>query len=531
MKIILRNTVILGLLLTLAFPNYAQKFNIKFTKEEREWLDKHPVIYFGYEPSWPPYEIYTDGNYSGIVGEYVKILEREIGSRLVPYEDMTWKQSIEGLKNGVVKMVPCCAITPSRKKFLEFTDVYINDPIVVATARDYPKVIDLSDFKGKKIALPVNYYTAELISKDFNNIEIIYKSTVQDCLEAITYGEADAFVGTLGVINYYRHNKGFTNIRIAAPTYFKDNGIALAVSKEWKIFRDIAQKVFDRIPHAEKSEIRQKWLEKNDAESFDWSKFTIYGVVILLIVLTIIGILYYWNNILRENIKKRKQIENDLRESLLAIKRQDNEKRVLLQEIHHRVKNNLQIVSSMMRLQSNMSKSEEAVEILRQAVERVSTIALVHEKIYNTPNLDKVCLSEYTISLVDEIISNHSSESLPKFIRPNKRICLKLDYIVPFALILNELVTNSLKYAFKHQSNPQIAIELNEKNGKFVFKYWDNGQWHENEQSDLFGTSLIDIFTEQLNGEYELDKRPHGTFYNFHFDIPVVDRTDTDSKE
>lgn len=516
------NIILFALLWLFTTSVWAQNYNIKFTQEEKEWLEEHPVIYFGYEPNWPPYEMFIDGTYSGIVGEYINILARETGVRLIPLEDMTWQRSIDGLKNGDVQMVPCCAITPNRKKFLEFTEIYMDDPIVITTAKNYPKVIDLSDFIGKRVALPENYYTAELIQKDFDGINIIYKKNIQECLEAVTFGDADAFVGNLGVINYFLHNKGFTNLRIAAPTYFNNSGIALAVSKEWKIFRDIAEKVFSRIELKEKSTIRQKWLDQPVSKDFDWSIFTFYGVLILLIVLTIIAVLYYWNNVLRENIKKKKKIENELRESLLEIKRQDNEKKVLLQEIHHRVKNNLQIVSSMMRLQANMSKSIEAVETLREAVERVSTIALVHDKIYNSPHLDKVCLSEYSASLVEEIISNYASEKAPEFIRPDKQICVNLDYIVPFALIVNELVTNSIKYAFKNQIKPQIGLNLDENNESFSFKYWDNGQWQENKQSDLFGTSLIDIFTEQLNGKYEIDKRPHGTFYNFKFEIPIL---------
>lgn len=516
------------LLLLIAFQYspaiIGQQFNIKFTQEEKQWLDEHPVIYFGYEPNWPPYEIYKDGDYQGIVGEYVKILERETGVRLIPHKEMSWEKSLAGLKDGTIRMVPCCAITPSRREFLAFTDVYIDDPIVIVTRRDYPKVIDLESLNGAKVVLPKSYYTAELIKKNHGDIEIVYRDNIQQCLEALTFEEADAFVGNLGVINYFIHNQGFTNLRIAAPTYFKHSGIALATVKEWKIFRDIAQKVFNRIPPAEKAKIREKWLDHEVHESFNWSRLTTYAVIIILVGLVIIAILYYWNNVLRDNIQKRKRIENELRDSLLALKRQDNEKKVLLQEIHHRVKNNLQIVSSMIRLQANMTKNEQAVETLREAVERVSTIALVHEKIYNTPNLDKVCLSEYSIDLVQEIISNFTGDTHPEFHKPHQKVCIGLDYIVPYALILNELVTNSLKYAFSEQKKPKIGISFNVEEAYLVFNYWDNGKWKENEQTDLFGTSLIDIFTEQLNGEYSLNKADDGTSYTFRFAIKVEEK-------
>jgi two-component sensor histidine kinase/ABC-type amino acid transport substrate-binding protein len=500
---------------------HGQQYNIKYTQEEKQWIAEHPIIYFGYEPNWPPYEIYTEGSYQGIVGEYVKILERETGIRLIPHGDMSWEKAIKGLEDGTIRMVPSCAITPSRKKYLEFTDVYIDDPIVIVTRRDYPKVIDLSSLNGAKVVLPKSYYTAELIEGEYADIEIIFRESIEACLASLTFEEADAFVGNLGVVNYYIHNHGFTNLRIAAPTYFKQSGIALAVVKEWKVFRDIAQKVFNRISPSEKAHIREKWLGYEAQESFNWSKFTTYAVVVILIGLVIIAVLYYWNNVLRDTIQKRKRIESELRDSLVALKRQDNEKKVLLQEIHHRVKNNLQIVSSMIRLQANMTKNEQAVETLREAVERVSTIALVHEKIYNTPNLDKVCLSEYSIDLVQEIISNYSGDKHPEFQKPEKKICIGLDYIVPFALILNELVTNTLKYAFSKQNRPEIGLSFKVEEGNLVFHYWDNGTWKQNEQTDLFGTSLIDIFTEQLNGEYSLNKASNGTYYTFRFAIKV----------
>jgi len=104
---------------------------IEFTQIEKEWISKHPIINFGYEPQWAPYEIYENGEYKGIVGEYVKILERETGIDMNPIPNMTWGKAITGLKKGEINIVPCCAITPERKEFLYFSDTYIEDPMVI----------------------------------------------------------------------------------------------------------------------------------------------------------------------------------------------------------------------------------------------------------------------------------------------------------------------------------------------------------------------------------------------------------------
>lgn len=519
-KLLLHNVLLLFLLLNTTSSIGLLAQNISFTEEEQQWIEDHPTVMFGYEPNWEPYEIYTNGNYEGIVGEYVKILAEATGINFKPIPDISWSETINGLKDGSVMMSPSCAKTPNREKVLNFTDTYIKDPLVVVTRVDYEPISQLSDLKNKKIALPRNYYTAELIKTDYPSIEIVEENGIQEALESLTYGSVDAFVGNLGVVNYYMYNKGFTNIKVVAPTYFSGGGdIALATTKSEPILRDIAQKVFNAIPAQQNYEIRGKWLNSNVNYGVPWNTIIKWIIVTSIVVIGVIGFLYYWNKTLRKYIHAKKKSEQQLKESLIEIKKQDNEKKVLLQEIHHRVKNNLQVVSSMIRLQASYNKDPEASKTLHEADERIKTIALIHEKIYQSPNLDKVCLEEYSKSLINEIITNFSA---PKNLEVNintSRICIHIDYIVPFALILNELVTNSLKYAFQNVSIPKIKLDIERKDHLLIVRYFDNGKWKENPNSDNFGTSLIDVFTEQLEGEYSLNKEANGTEYRFKLKV------------
>tara|TARA_B110000285_G_scaffold72692_1_gene83697 strand:+ start:38 stop:1549 length:1512 start_codon:yes stop_codon:yes gene_type:complete len=499
--------------------NHAQ--SIEFTVEEQQWIKDHPIVNFGYEPKWSPYEIYENGEYTGIVGDYVQRIELETGIDMVPIPNMTWEEAIQGLKNGSINMVPSCAITPERKEYLEFTDLYIDDPIVIVTRTDYQHVGGLEDLNGHTVALPKSYYTTELIGSDYPEINISELKGVEDCLEALSFGSADAFVGNLGVISYNINNNGFTNLKIAAPTHYKRNGIAMAFTKDWVILRDICNKVIRSVSFKEKSEIRNKWISVRYEHGIDWVTVMKWSSIVGVFLMILFAQFYYWNKNLRKENKLRSEVENKLRESLLVISKQHDEKGILLQEIHHRIKNNLQIVTSIMNLRSSTIDDQFVKGVLDEAIERVSSIALIHDKIYNSKEVNDVLVKDYFESLVMEIVSNLYHQDIKTTIKSNIS-SLDMNTLVPLALMLTELLTNSTKYGLKDQKNPELEIDFNLVGGKLELRYFDNGLWVENSESDNFGTSLINTLTKQLNGNYELNKSNKGTEYLFSFDFSLV---------
>ena len=157
------------------------------------------------------------------------IIEKETGIDLKPIPNLTWKKSLKGLRNGTIKMVPCCAVTPNREEYLNFSDIYIEDPIVIVSRKPGPYLSKLEDLKNKKIALSNNYYTIELIKNKYPDIEIIEKESIIQCLESVTNGEASAFVGNLNVITYHMNHMGFNNLHIVGTTPFKSGNIALTL--------------------------------------------------------------------------------------------------------------------------------------------------------------------------------------------------------------------------------------------------------------------------------------------------------------
>lgn len=206
------------------------------------------------------------------------------------------------------------------------------------------------------------------------------------------------------------------------------------------------------------------------------------------------------------------------------VEKHAKEKTVLLQEIHHRVKNNLQVITSLLRMQSGNSVSEETKKHFEGAINRIMTMALVHQKMYEKDNLGEIKLGEYLNSLINDLNSSTSSEFKISFDILTSVEKVGMKSIVPLALIVTELVTNSIKHAFnENDKEPKIKLvigEIDADSGFFTVNYSDNGKWKPNDETS-FGTELIEMLTEQLEGSFDLVKEDSGTTYSFS--IKTVD--------
>jgi two-component sensor histidine kinase/CheY-like chemotaxis protein len=193
-------------------------------------------------------------------------------------------------------------------------------------------------------------------------------------------------------------------------------------------------------------------------------------------------------------------------ESNEALRRGAHEKTVMLQEIHHRVKNNLQMISSLINFQMEHLKNPETREILRVTQTRVHSIALIHEKLYQSPLLATVDMGDYTRGLVAMLMQTHEKQVFAE-VRAIDMV-LPIDIGLPIGLILSELVTNSLKHAFPAGGNeprpPAIIIDLRRDKSGFVLSVADNGIGLRHplsaQDTKSLGLRLVGMFAEQLGG-------------------------------
>ena len=197
------------------------------------------------------------------------------------------------------------------------------------------------------------------------------------------------------------------------------------------------------------------------------------------------------------DITVRKQVENKLKASL-------KEKEVLLKEIHHRVKNNLQIIYSLLRLQSGYIKDKQALEIFKDSQNRVRAMALIHENLYQTKDLAKIEFSEYIRKLTNNLIRCYNINNI--HINTNvEKLFLKIDTAIPCGLIINELISNAMKHAFKNGDKGEIYVEfITLQAGKYSLSVSDNGVGTKENISSLkkqsLGLELVWNLVEQLEG-------------------------------
>jgi two-component sensor histidine kinase len=202
-----------------------------------------------------------------------------------------------------------------------------------------------------------------------------------------------------------------------------------------------------------------------------------------------------------------------------------SDKTALLAEVHHRVKNNLAIVSGLLQLQSNSLDQEQAKEYLNQSVGRISSIAKVHELIYESDTFSSIPLKKYIENLVPTIINSMTTHSQKVELKMEiEEYTMNMNQVVYVGLLLNELITNTLKHAFSHNQGGLIEVAMYEKNSRIYFSYSDNGPGLESEDifhtSKSLGLTLVRTQLKQLKAEYDL-KCEQGFKLDFNFQTYV----------
>ena len=220
------------------------------------------------------------------------------------------------------------------------------------------------------------------------------------------------------------------------------------------------------------------------------------------------------NQQLQAEVTERMQAEEKIKASL-------KEKEVLLKEIHHRVKNNMQLISSILNLQSKYVEDEQALAIFKNGQSRIRSMAFVHEKMYESEDLAKIDFAEYVRSIAHYLFGLHEMSPRVRLNVDIKDILLDVNTAIPCALIINELLSNSLKYAFPEGIEGEICIQLSsDKDGKFTLIVEDNGIGFPKDldfrKTESLGMQLVIMLVEQLEGTVELDKSK-GTSFTITF--------------
>ncbi len=218
-------------------------------------------------------------------------------------------------------------------------------------------------------------------------------------------------------------------------------------------------------------------------------------------------------------------IGHDITEKIKAnerIQQSLQEKEVLLKEVHHRVKNNLQVISSILNLQSSYVKDQNTLNILKESQNRIKSMAFIHESLYQTKDFSSINFSEYIVNLSQKLIHTYSNSYVEiKLNLDVQTIFLNLDLAIPSGLIINEIVSNAIKYAFSdNDAENTIAIKVHTEGENLKLIIEDNGvglpEHIDFRNTESLGLQLVITLVDQLNGNIQIDNT-NGTKYTIIF--------------
>ncbi len=283
---------------------------------------------------------------------------------------------------------------------------------------------------------------------------------------------------------------------------------ALVYHKKYKLIADsiYSRDLLEEITHKDALFEKVKQDRKIETLSFQnelslnkikyKNKIILGGLVAILIIL---GLIYNLYRLYKKVTNQKEKVAQTLKE-----------KDLLLREIHHRVKNNLQLISSLLTLQGRSINDENVIQAINEGKSRVRSMAIIHQDLYNRENLTGLSVRTYLSKLSKELFDTYNIDKDRIKLNTNiEDLELDIDTMVPLGLIINELITNSLKYAFPGNEKGEIFISLSEQDNRLKLRIEDNGIGYDetkiNNQS--FGSTLLRALTNQLNGTLTINSK------------------------
>lgn len=253
----------------------AQESLIQLTPSEQAWLKAHPAITLGYVPDWSPISMRSKtGELDGIAGSYKKAIEKRLPIKFELVPESPWGAMLDGVRDKKIDVLLPLGRTAERDKYMLFTNVLAEAPYVIVTRTDSPQVNGLADLAGRHVSVRSRFVSHEWLAKEHPEIELLPRATTIEALEAVLFGEADAFVGSLpdagNIISAY----GLTNLKVAADASFS-NRLSIGVRNDWPELATILDKAIADVSPDERRAIWNQWV-RGAPEGFD--KRIFYGL-------------------------------------------------------------------------------------------------------------------------------------------------------------------------------------------------------------------------------------------------------------
>ncbi len=285
-----------------------------------------------------------------------------------------------------------------------------------------------------------------------------------------------------------------------------------------EVYEEIKEKQRDQIVldmetkyETEKKDSQLKVLQLEAEKKEQQMQLYFFLAIAGLMIAGLVGFFLYKN---REKNKLLTQQKTELEKNV-------DEINLLLNEIHHRVKNNLQVITSMLNIQQRSISDKNVVDAIQECKNRIKSMVLIHQSFYQDKNLNEINTREYVQNLVNQLFESYRTDKQKVELETKVQdIYLNIDTLIPLGLIINELVSNTLKHAFNEHENGKLSISLEKIADKFQLEISDNGNGLEDisvlEKSNSFGFKMINAFVKKIHGQLNL-LNTEGTTFQIQF--------------
>jgi PAS domain S-box-containing protein len=357
-----------------------------------------------------------------------------------------------------------------------------------------PEDMDILTYVSTQAAVAIERKRAEEVLRDTERFLTGIFSSIQDGISVLD-PDLNILKVNAAMEKWYAHAMPFKGKKCYEVYHGRTEPCTVCPSVE--AFRT-GQAAFEIVPKTGPDGVRLGWQDLYAFPMIDADTGAIKGVIEYV-----------------RDITERMRAEEALKASL-------REKEVLLKEIHHRVKNNMQVISSLLSLQSRHLEDPKAIGMFKDSQHRIRSMALVHEKLYQSKDLSRIDFGQYLQNLVVYLVHSYQVDSGRVQLKIDVReAALDINTAIPCGLVVNELVTNALKHAFPGGRKGEVRVTLRPgADGRFTLTVGDNGVgWPRGadfRKTDTLGMQLVTMLVDQLDGEIELKKKP-GTVFRISF--------------
>jgi two-component sensor histidine kinase/ABC-type amino acid transport substrate-binding protein len=408
------------------------------------------------DDDYPPYSFKDKaGRLEGIVPDQWAAWSRATGVK-VELRALPWAEDLDALDRGEIDVLDTAFETPERRQRYDFTPAYATIEVPVFIHKSISGISSPADLRGFRVAVKkgdeaVNRLAAEGVT--YVSLYADYKDIIDD---AVALKTRIFCVDKPPALYYLYERRIDRDFRIAFTLY--EGTFHRAVLKGRAGTLALVNEGFRAVPKSTLDAIDRKWLGAPLSSIVDMRLVFLLIAAAALLFLALMAItealrrrVASATRELRENVDELEANREQLRASL-------TEKETLLKEIHHRVKNNMQVISSLIALQADVYRDEEDKVLATEIQARIRSMAAIHELLYGSPRLDSIAAAEYLSALSSELAASYGRS--PPLLDCDESVRLSLDEAFPFGLIAHELISNALKYAYPGGARGEIRVNL-----------------------------------------------------------------------